>query len=132
MRSIFQQEQVLDPGLQAGIAPQPMLRDVKRAKPGKKARWFGRGADIFQTQWSAVARHPYCSGKTGASKVKMLSLEAMGSIRLPAVEKAGRGASAGLEYGQVGTRPVAFEWESGIDIRLADKVLCGNGNTGTC
>ncbi|PIP80349.1 MAG: hypothetical protein COW84_05820 [Gammaproteobacteria bacterium CG22_combo_CG10-13_8_21_14_all_40_8] len=42
------------------IVPQPKLHHAKRAKPGKKARWFGRGADLFQIEWSANAHHPYC------------------------------------------------------------------------
>jgi len=39
---------------------QPKLGNAERAKPGKKVRWFGSGADSLQTEWSANAYHPYC------------------------------------------------------------------------
>ncbi|PIP81168.1 MAG: hypothetical protein COW84_01350 [Gammaproteobacteria bacterium CG22_combo_CG10-13_8_21_14_all_40_8] len=39
------------------------LIKTEDAPPGKKARGFGRGADLFQIEWSANAGHSYCFKK---------------------------------------------------------------------
>jgi len=49
------------------------------------------------------------SGKVGTSQAPVLSLKAMGAIRLPPVAQARSEYKTGLEYGQVCSWPVAFE-----------------------
>ena len=49
----------------------------------------------------------------GATQAKMLPMEAMGTIRLPAIAKAGRECETGLEHMQVGSWSVAFEPKPG-------------------
>ena len=67
----------------------------------------------------------------GAQEVKMLSVETVGSIWIPAVEKTGRGQVARLEHSEICTWSVAFEWESGAEICPAEAVLYIGGDTGT-
>ena len=61
--------------------------------------------------------------------VALLCVEAVGAFRLQAVAEAGDRCQAGLEYGQVGSRTLASEQKSGVELRNACSVLCGFGFT---
>lgn len=63
----------------------------------------------------------------GAKTITMLPVEAVGSILLPATEKAGSLARTGLEHGQVRTRTLAPIGQSGADDRAAKPLLYGPG-----
>jgi hypothetical protein len=64
--------------------------------------------------------------------LRVLSLETMGTIRLPAVKKAGHKTTAGMEYSQISAWPLAFERKSGFEICLTNEVPCDDGHTGSC
>lgn len=63
----------------------------------------------------------------GAKTIAMLPVEAVGSIRLPATEKARSLARTGLEHGQVRPRTLAPVEEPGAGDCAAKPLLYGPG-----
>lgn len=97
-----------------------IIQDLRKYLVGWKAYWVCRGKISFQR-----------AGFLDQTAVALLPLEAVGPSRVPGAASARGQQGSGLEYGQVGPWPVAFEPKSCPGVRFTEQVLHVFGFTPT-
>ena len=65
----------------------------------------------------------------GAAAAEVLPMGGMGTEPLPATEETGSEQGSGVEYAEIGARPVENQHESGTWHRSSKPLFCGLGNS---